>query len=209
MTITEERPDLSESADLLARARAGEAEAYCELAQACEVRLFRQALALCRDPTTAEDLAAETLIEAWKSLSRYDGSCRFSTWLYAILVHRFQKSVRWAHFRPISLAELPGSEQDAGESSLERLPDPQPLPVEQLLQQEQSARLRVAIDSLPPKHQQVVLLRFYEEASLSEIAAALGLSLGTVKSRLHHALDKLRNMKILVNLFYHSGDTRT
>ena len=206
MIITDERPDLSESADLLARARAGEPEAYCELAQACEERLFRQAVALCHDPTTAEDLAAETLIEAWKSLGHYDGSCRFSTWLYAILLHRFQKLVRRAHSRPVPLAKLPGNERDAGQSSLAVLPDSQPLPLELLLQQEQTARMRAAIDSLPPKHQQVVLLRFFEDASLSEIAAVLGLSLGTVKSRLHHALEKLRKMKSLVNLLRESRD---
>lgn len=208
MIITEERPDLTESADLLARARAGEAEAYCKLAQACEARLFRQAAALCRDPTTTEDLTAETLIEAWKSLDRYDGSCRFFTWLYAILIHRYQKSVRRARSRPVSLAGLSKSEREAGEPSLERMPDSQPLPAEQLLQREQSAQLRAAIDSLPQKHQQVLLLRFYEEASLLEIAGALGLSIGTVKSRLHHALEKLRNMKSLVNLLDRSGDTR-
>jgi RNA polymerase sigma-70 factor (ECF subfamily) len=205
--ITEERSGPSESANLLARARAGEADAYCELAQACEERLFRQAIALCHDPTTAEDLAAETLIEGWRSIARFDGSCRFSTWLYAILVHRFQKTVRRARSRPATLARLPQSERDAGESSLERLPDARPLPAENLVQQEQATRMRAAIDLLPPKHQQVVLLRFYEEASLSEIAAALGLSLGTVKSRLHHALEKLRRMPILVNLSDPAGDT--
>lgn len=162
VTITEERPGLSESADLLARARAGEADAYCELAQASEERLFRQAIALCHDPTTAEDLAAETLIEGWRSIARFDGSCRFSTWLYAILVHRFQKTVRRAPSRPVTLAGLPRSERDAGESSLVRLPDARPLPAENLVQQEQATRMRAAIDSLPPKHQQVVLLRFYE-----------------------------------------------
>ncbi|MCW5556210.1 MAG: sigma-70 family RNA polymerase sigma factor, partial [Verrucomicrobiae bacterium] len=140
MIITEERPDLSESADLLARARAGEAEAYCELAQACETRLFRQAVALCHDPTTAEDLAAETLIEGWESIARFDGSCRFSTWLYAILVHRFQKSARRARSRPVTLAGLPHREREAVASSLERLPDAQPLPAENLVQQEQAIR---------------------------------------------------------------------
>jgi RNA polymerase sigma-70 factor, ECF subfamily len=195
--ITEERPGPSESADLLARARAGEAEAYCELAQTCETRLFRQAVALCHDPTTAEDLAAETLIEGWKSIGRFDGSCRFSTWLYAILVHRFQKLARRARSRPVALAGLPDSQRDAGALGLERLPDAQPLPSDHLMQQEQAIQMRAAIDSLPPKHQQVLLLRFYEEASLAEIAAALGLSLGTVKSRLHHALEKLRKTKLV------------
>jgi len=49
---------------------------------------------------------------------------------------------------------------------------------------------------LPAKHRQVVLLRFFEDASLPDIAAVLGCSVGTVKSRLHHALEKLRKMKM-------------
>ena len=58
------------------------------------------------------------------------------------------------------------------------------------------AQLTQGIDRLPRKHREVVLLRFFEDAALPEIAAVLGCSLGTVKSRLHHALDKLRKMKM-------------
>jgi RNA polymerase sigma-70 factor (ECF subfamily) len=87
------------------------------------------------------------------------------------------------------------------------MPDSQPLPTEDALRREKAAQIRAAIDTLPPKHQQVVCLRFYEEASLAEIASALGLSLGTVKSRLHHALKKLRQMPSLLNLFELPEDT--
>jgi RNA polymerase sigma-70 factor (ECF subfamily) len=205
--ITEERPALSESAELLAQARAGEAVAYCALAQACDQRLFQQAVALCHNLTAAEDLVAETLFEAWRSLKRFDGTCRFSTWLYAILIHRFQKSLRRARSRPVPLASLPVREAEEREILLERLSDAGPWPAEALLQKELTARLREAIHALPRKHQQVVLLRFYEEASLPEIAGALGLSIGTVKSRLHHALDKLRKMKSIVNLSDRTRDT--
>jgi len=207
VVTTEERPDRTESAELLARARAGEAEAYCELAQASETRLFQQAVALCRNPAAAEDLVAETLVEAWKSLHRFDRSCRFSTWLYAILLHRYQKLVRRARSRPVPLAALRPAESSERESLLERSPDPRPLPAEVLLQKELSAQLQEAIEALPPKFQQVVRLRFYEQASLPEIAGALNLPLGTVKSRLYYALENLSRMKSLVNLFKLPEDT--
>ena len=207
MIITEERPALSEAAELLLRAREGDADAFCAVAKAHEQRLFQQAVALCHDPTAAEDLAAETLIEAWKSIGRFDGSCQFSTWLYAILVHRFQKSLRRARSRPVPLASLPVREAEQQEILLERVSDAELLPGEALLQKELNTQLEEAIHALPPKHQQVLLLRFYEEASLPEIAGALGLSLGTVKSRLHHALEKLRKMKSIVNLFDRTRDT--
>lgn len=59
--------------------------------------------------------------------------------------------------------------------------------------------LRAMMQALPTRHREVVRLRFYADASDSEIAAALGISQGTVKSRLHHALEKLRRMKEKVN----------
>ena len=57
---------------------------------------------------------------------------------------------------------------------------------------------------LPDKHRQIMLLRFFEDASLPDMAAVLGCSVGTVKSRLHHALEKLRKMKM--NLSELKGD---
>jgi RNA polymerase sigma-70 factor (ECF subfamily) len=191
---------------LLQRVREGDAEVFCALAQAHEQRLFKQAVALCRDPATAEDLAAETLIESWKSIGRFNGSCRFSTWLYAILLHRHHKLIRKQRSRPVPLSMLPVGEADASEQLLERLPDTQPLSPDVLARTEDDTRLREAVEALPEKHRQVVQLRFFEDAALPEIAAALGLSAGTVKSRLHHALEKLRKMKSIVNLSNPTGD---
>jgi RNA polymerase sigma-70 factor (ECF subfamily) len=185
---------------LLRQAREGDADAFCALAQAHEQRLFQQAVALCPNAATAEDLAAETLIEAWKSITRFDGSCRFSTWLYAILLHRHQKLVRKRHSRPVPLSALPATEADTREQLLERLADTHPIASDAFVQAEADAALREAVELLPEKHRQVVLLRFFQDASLPEIAAALGVSVGTVKSRLHHALEKLRRMKSLGSL---------
>lgn len=207
MGITEERLDRVPWAELLSQARNGETEAFCELARACEQRLYQQAVALCRDPATAEDLVVETLAEAWKSLPRFNDTCRFSTWLYAILLHRFQKLARKARSQPLALASLRPAEGIEPETLLERSTDAQPLPAEALVQKELTAQLHEAVDLLPRKHRQVVLLRFYQGASLPEIAGALGLSVGTVKSRLHHALEKLRRMKTVLNLSDQRGDT--
>lgn len=190
----------AESGELLQRAREGDADAFCILAQAHEQRLFQQAVALCRNSTAAEDLAAETLIEAWKSIARYNSSCRFSTWLYAILLHRYQKLVRRSRSRPVSLSALSAAEAGEGERLLERVPDGQPLSADAVTRAETDARLREAVAALPEKHRQVVLLRFFQDASLPEIASALRLSVGTVKSRLHHALEKMRRMKAVENL---------
>ena len=110
MGITDDRAETTAPGELLRRARAGDAPAFCRLTEPLQARLLRQAAALAGDPSVAEDLVSETLVEAWRSLQRYDESCRFSTWLYAILLHRHQKSVRRARSRPVSLARLPLSE---------------------------------------------------------------------------------------------------
>jgi RNA polymerase sigma-70 factor (ECF subfamily) len=175
------------------------------VAQAHETRLFRQAVALCRDEAVAEDLVAETLINAWRSLARFDATCRFSTWLYAILLHRYLKWVRRMASRPASLAQFPVAEVQRRQQAQETLPDLGDSPADIAASQDTTDVLRQAIARLPDKHQRVLLLRFFEDASLPEIAAALGCSVGTVKSRLHHALEKLRRMKL--NLSELRGDT--
>lgn len=204
MVIADDRIDARESSLLLTQARAGDAEAFCEVAQAHETRLFRQAVALCHDEAQAEDLVAETLMEAWRSLGRFDATCRFSTWLYAILHHRYLKSVRRTASRPVSLARFPIAEAQRRQQAQESLPDAGQSPADLAVSQDTTEVLRQAIARLPARHQVVLELRFFEDASLPEIAAAVGCSVGTVKSRLHHAIEKLRQMKL--NLSELRGD---
>jgi len=207
--VTTGNPDeFAVADDLLARARTGDAQAFCELAMRHESRLLQQARGLCGDWSTAEDLASETLVEAWRSLARYDQSCRFSTWLFSILTHRHQNLLRRARSRPIPLANLPATEAEARKQIQENVPAASPSPAEAAARAETEDRLRSAIESLPMKHRQVVLLRFFEDASLPEIAALLNCSTGTVKSRLHYALEKLREMQGALNLSDLRGDTQ-
>src|SRR5206468_6211180 len=86
---------------LLDRARAGDADAFCEICRPLETRLLRQAMSLCGNASLAEDLAQETLIEGWKCLRRYNGRCQFFTWLCAILLNRRRKMLRRERSLPI------------------------------------------------------------------------------------------------------------
>jgi RNA polymerase sigma-70 factor (ECF subfamily) len=207
MGISQDPHDTQRLKQLLARARAGEGEAFCELAQPLEQQLFQQAVALCGNAHTAEDLVSEALVEAWKGLSRYDETCRLTTWLYAILLHRYQKHIRHLRSRPVSLASLRGNEAVLRDELHHNLPAAEPSPAQSAMQAEADGEVWRLLDALAEKHRQVVLLRFFEGASLGEMAAVLGCSEGTVKSRLHHALKNLRKMKNAVNLFNVRGDT--
>jgi RNA polymerase sigma-70 factor (ECF subfamily) len=204
MVITDDPLELSDSREVLSRARAGEAPAFCLLIEPLQVRLLGQAVALAGDLSAAEDLVSETLVEAWKSLPRYNQTCRLSTWLYAILLHRHRKSVRRARSRPISLAWLPFFEAQNLHDQQENLRSPELSPADAMAQNETSVRLRQCLELLPDKHRQIIRLRFFEDASLPDMAAVLGCSVGTVKSRLYHALEKLSKMKM--NLSEVKGD---
>jgi RNA polymerase sigma-70 factor (ECF subfamily) len=204
MVITDDHLAPSPAQDLLFNARQGDGRAFCRLVGPLQARLLRQAAALCGDLSAAEDLVSETLVEAWKSLARYNGTCRLSTWLYSILLHRYQKSVRRARSRPISLAGLPFFEAEKLHEQQQNVPASEPSPAEAASQNEVAVQLRRCIETLPEKHRQIILLRFFEAASLPDIASVLGCSVGTVKSRLHHALEKLRKMKM--NLADMKGD---
>jgi len=185
----------AEARDLMAQAQAGDAESFCELCRVHEARLVRQATALCGDATLAEDLAQETLVEAWKSIRRYNGQCQFFTWLCAILLNRFRNVLRQK--RPVAFSSLDGREQDGVHFLLGNLADCGSRPDEVTDLSERAAFLQECLRKLPEKHREVIYLRFYVDHSLEGIAAALDCSVGTVKSRLFNALEKLRTMNRL------------
>ncbi len=189
-------PLASDGLDLISRAQAGDSEAFDILCREHGGRLLRQAIGLCGDASVAEDLVQETLLAAWRSISRFNGCCRFFTWLCSILIHRHQNLLRKRWPRPFSF--LCGDEIDSTNNFLARTPDPGPTPGMQTEGAEQAALVLRSLEKLPPKLREVVYLRFYAEESLEGIAAVLGCPVGTVKSRLFHGLERLRQMKSLL-----------
>jgi RNA polymerase sigma-70 factor (ECF subfamily) len=189
--MTAPTANLHEASDLISRAREGELAAFSRLMEEHQSRLLAQALAFCGDPHQARDLVQETMVAAWKSIARFDGSCRFFTWLYVILLRQHRRSLGWFSRRlPLATLEqqaLASRTGFAGEGVCNECDD------------HEASLLRAMVTALPAKHREVVRLRFYADASEAEVAAALGISAGTVKSRLHHALEKLRQMKEKVN----------
>ena len=183
--------EISDTRSLLDQARAGDAEAFSDICRVHGTRLLRQAVALCGNLTLAEDLAQDTLVEAWKGLHRYNGRCQFFTWLCAILLNRYRNVLRENRLHPISASGTPVQDEFEKQTNL---PDPAAWPDQAVERREQAVLVRQCVQSLPAKHQQVIYLRFYVDDSLEGIAAALGCSVGTVKSRLFHSLDKLRKM---------------
>ena len=179
-------------------AQAGDQRAFQTLAQLHSEPLLRCAITLIRDRQLAEDIVQETLLEAWRSIGRFDGRCRFSTWLYGILRHRYLKSAR-----KLSRVELGGVSVEEIRSPPQSADDPS----RESQKSEDAAQIRKAVTDLPEEHRQVIELRFFAHLTLDDIAALLDVPLGTVKSRLHNGLEKLRQQKIARHLFTTSGES--
>ena len=184
-------PPPDDASDLLASARDGDVAAFSRIMVAEQPRLMAQAMAFCGNAHLAQDLVQETMIAAWKSLRRFDESCCLFTWLYVILLRQHRRSLGWFS-RRLPLATL---EQQAMAARHE------PVSPDEGGGADAAAAelLRAMMAALPARHREVIRLRFYAGAGEAEIAAVLGISPGTVKSRLHHALEKLRRMKEKVN----------
>lgn len=169
-------------ADLLRRvAERADTAAFRELYQTYGPRVKAYMMRQGADAGTAEDLAQETLFTVWRRASLYaadKGSA--ATWIFAIArnlrIDRLRREVPWQ--------ELPEDRLEGAAS--EALPD------EALAEKERQVRVRAALASLPPEQQEVVTLSYLEGLSHGEIAARLGLPLGTVKSRMRIAYQKIR-----------------
>jgi RNA polymerase sigma-70 factor (ECF subfamily) len=199
MVTVKRNADTRTEGELLLAALSGETDAFGLLVEPLQARLFRQAAALSGDLASADDLVSETLVEAWRSLDRYDRTCRFSTWLYAILLHRYHKSVRRRWSRPLSLAWLPFVRAQELHDRQEVIPSPAPTPADAAVQSDGVRQVRRCLEALPKKQREAILLRFFQGASLPEMARIQRCPVGTIKSRLHHALEHLRKMKLNLN----------
>lgn len=170
----------------LTRLRGGDVDAIAAMMERYQHRLYRYLLRLLREPATAEDVFQQTWIKVMDRIRSFDPSHSFEGWLFAIAHNLAIDYLR--RYRPESLDEpLP-----SGDSRAELLAGCGPDALDKLLAQERAAGLARAMTTLPLVFREVLTLRFEEEMKLEEVAALLGLPLGTVKTRLHRALKHLR-----------------
>jgi RNA polymerase sigma-70 factor, ECF subfamily len=191
-------PKTAPESELIGLAQTGDVRAFQRLAELHTESLYRSVLVMSRDRHKAEDIVQETLVEAWRSLGRFDERCRFSTWLYGILRHRFLKTCRQRSGEQPTFLDV---------TLFESLPQKSLGPEALFQMSEDAERVHRAVAELPEKHREVIELRFFADASLEDIAAVLEVPLGTVKSRLHHGLKKLREVNLAVNLFPSVGES--
>lgn len=186
MSLRESEKEL----DLIERAKAGDMVAFEQIVAAHQQKIYTVAFRILENGDDAADVAQETFIRIYRSLANFKGDSSLSTWIYRITVNLCKDTLRKrGHLFTQSLDE---PITDENESLYPQLADDAPLPEEQYEQQELKAYLEKFIAGLSPDYRIVVVMREQMEMSYEEISHQLGISLGTVKSRLNRARKYLR-----------------
>lgn len=169
---------------LVARARAGDSAAFGLLVEQYQDRIFRLLRGMVPEQDV-EDVAQDAFVKAYRNLGNFDGRSQFFTWLYRIASNT---AMDWRK-REKHRRHAPLPETDDGQ---DMLPDDVPGPRSAAQRRELAKAIDAAIASLPEKYHEIVTLREVGGLSYEEIAATLGISKGTVESRLFRARERLR-----------------
>ena len=183
-----------DDAALLERLRGGEEAAFEELVRAYGGRMLAVARHFLPGEEDARDAVQDAFLSAFRSIGRFEGQARLSTWLHRIVVNAALMKLRTRRRKPEQSIEelLPGFLEDGhlAQPALEwRKAAEDPVEREQL-----RALLRESIDRLPEGYRNVLLLRDIEELDTEETARMMNISVAAVKTRLHRARLALRGL---------------
>ncbi len=183
------RTDLSQTDHaLVLRAQNGDHDAFGELV----TRHQRRVWMVCRQyvgQDEADAAAQDSLIKAFTKIDDFDRQAGISTWLTRIAINTCLDELRRRR-RAAPIADDPGEDEGAG--VLGQLPDDRAGPEARSMQRQAVASLEACEGILPPRQLEIFRLRFYGEMELGEIATALDVHMGTVKTQLHRAVHRLR-----------------
>ncbi|HWJ03853.1 MAG TPA: sigma-70 family RNA polymerase sigma factor [Verrucomicrobiae bacterium] len=177
--------------ELAVRATGGDKEAFAEIVRRYEKPIFALAYRMLGNREDARDIAQEAFLKAYRALATFKENSRFSPWLYSIANNLCIDFLRRKGRNNLSLDEpMPegGERQVAGGVD----------PAIDLERKETQVQVRKALEHLPDKFKNILVLRHMQELSYEEIAEALGISVSLVKTHLFRAREALRKQISLV-----------
>jgi RNA polymerase sigma-70 factor (ECF subfamily) len=185
--------------EAIARARAGDHDAFRVLVERYQGRAYRLAVRVLRNEEQAKDVVQDGFLKVYRSLDRFEGRSSFYTWLYRVVMNlcidakrrdRSEAHVEWNEEHALeTTSELPAD-------ALSGLHQQRSSPSGELLRSELRRAVAAAIEELPDEARQTLLLREVEGLSYAEIAESLSIPKGTVMSRLHHARKRVQKALI-------------
>lgn len=169
---------------LLELCKAGDALSIEKMIEEYQKDVYRLALSILDDPDEAEDGTQETFIAALRALNSFHGDSSFKTWLFSIAINicrtRLQRRAARERLKQITFGIFRIKSKDNN------------LPEETLIQNEADTNIWRAIQQLDDKHRIPIVLRYYHDLPISEIAETLKIPQGTVHSRLNIARERIR-----------------
>ena len=182
--------DNDEVLRLLGRIERADEAAFRELYRAFSRRLYAYVLRQLNDPAQAEEIVADTLYEVWRQPAKFRGDSQFSTWLIGIARNKVLMAYR---------SRKPDTLHDDLDDVAENVAADEPGAFEILAQQQRQEGVRHCMSKLSTEHRECVHLVFFEGMPLAEVATLQACPENTVKTRLFHARQKLKNcLKLLL-----------
>jgi RNA polymerase sigma-70 factor (ECF subfamily) len=183
-------------AEIIEKVLSGDVNSFELLVVRYEKMIYNLALTKLRHRETAQDISQECFFRAYKMLRSYKAESAFSTWIYRICQNLIADHYRkHKKTNAVSLSFI-GEDGEFKESDI---PSPESDPAEEVIRDEKIKKIRNIIDSLPEDLREIIILRDFEDLSYANIAEILDVEIGTVKSRLFRARERLKDYIIKNN----------
>lgn len=187
----EQRPRAE--AQFIERLKRGEAAAFEELVAERSGEIYGLLFRLTENSEEARDLTQETFLRAFQSIDRFRGEADLRTWIYRIAINQARNRWRWwRRRRRDTTISLDASQGDSTQTVMSTLAESGDDPEQQTLAHEREVVLRAALQRVGRAYRETLILRDIEGFTYEEIATALGINVGTVKSRLARGRQELR-----------------
>ena len=178
-------PKVVDEAEIIASIVRGETHLFHDLIRPYERRVYAMVLSLLQNEADAEDAAQEAFLQAFRNLDKFRAEAKFSTWLISIALNEARSELRQK--KTMKMETLDAGSDEEGYVCPALLRDWREVPSEALERKEVRQILQLAVAELPGIYREIFLLRDVEELSVNESAQALGISVTSVKTRLHRA----------------------
>ncbi|MHA6481036.1 RNA polymerase sigma factor SigW [Paenibacillus sp. strain BS8-2] len=167
----------------------GDQQAFEELVDLYQDKLFHMAYRMLSNRQEAEDVVQETFLRVYKNLDRFDESLKFSTWIYRIATNLCIDRLRKR--KPTYSLDAESSEYE-GLDGYSMIPGDNRTPESELILSDTQRIIHQAMETLPPKYKSVMMLRYIQDLSLQEVGDILGMPVTTIKTRVHRGREFLR-----------------
>jgi RNA polymerase sigma-70 factor (ECF subfamily) len=186
-------PRVRAETEFIERLRRGEAAAFEELVAERSGEIYGLLFRLTENSEEARDLTQETFLRAFQSIGRFRGEADLRTWIYRIAINQARNRWRWwRRRRRDSTVSLDAVQGQSNQALIATLAESSKNPEQQTLAHERELALRSALQKVGRAYRETLILRDIEGFTYEEIAATLGINVGTVKSRLARGRQELK-----------------